>query len=289
MHFKRCRYICFSDSSAQKSNSKAKEIADYYECIKEAKNRYMFKYILVLEDDAEPSTPTSVDNIIYAVIPNVMQQKPDVIFAKLFYSFGYQGFSANIEIVAEVISFVLLLTISVYGALFGWKRMLLSRHPSRKTSSWTIQNNSTNILIATAFGGIALILVLILGRQSTLLCLKNFLVPHRISRAHSDQTTAILYPRTKLNEVLNVMDNRFSCVQKDTKSLEQEIAVDIQLANVFDSIYNERNVMIWVHGDFFNHIGYYTSLHFKGLHINIANFAARYVRLPDIFCDTPML
>ena len=280
--------MCFSDSSAQKGNSKAKEIADYYECIKEAKNRYMFKYILVLEDDAEPSTPTSVDNIMYAVIPNVMQQKPDVIFAKLFYSFGYQGFSANIEMVAEVISFVLLIMIFAYGSLFGLKWMMLTAYPSRKKSSWTPQN-STNIGIAVGVGFIALILVLILGRQSTLLCLKNFLVPHRISRAHSDQTTAILYPRTKINEVLNVMDNRFSCVQKDTTSLQQEIAVDIQLANVFDDIYNGRNVMIWVHGDFFNHIGYYTSLHFKGLHINIANFAARYVRLPDIFCDTPML
>ena len=280
--------VCFSDSSAQKSNSKAKEIADYYECIKEAKNRYMFKYLLVLEDDAEPSTPTSVDNIMYAVIPNVMQQKPDVIFAKLFYSFGYQGFSANVEMVAEVISFVLLLMISVYAILFGLKQMMLRSQPSHKTRSWALQN-PTNIGIATAVGFIALLLVLLLGRQSTLLCLKNFLVPHRISRAHSDQTTAILYPRTKLNEVLNVMDNRFSCVQKDTTSLQQEIAVDIQLANVFDRIYSGRNVMIWVHGDFFNHIGYYTSLHFKGLHINIANFAARYVRLPDIFCDTPML
>ena len=248
----------------------------------------MFKYILVLEDDAEPSTPTSVDNIMYAVIPNVMTQKPDVIFAKLFYSYGYQGFSANIEMVAEVISFELLIMMSVYSSLFGLKWMMLTRRPNRKKSSWALQN-LINIVIATGVGFIALILVLLLGRQSTLLCLKNFLVPHRISRAHSDQTTTILYPRTKINEVLNVMANRFSCVQKDTTSLQQEIAVDIQLANVFDDIYNGRNVMIWVHGDFFNHIGYYTSLHFKGLHINIANFAARYVRLPDIFCDTPML
>ena len=177
---------------------------------------------------------------------------------------------------------------SVYSSLFGLKWMMLTRRPNRTKSSWALQN-LTNMVIATGVGFIALILVLLLGRQSTLLCLKNFLVPHRISRAHSDQTTAILYPRTKINEVLNVLDNRFSCAQKDTTSLQQEIAVDIQLANVFDSIYNGRNVMIWVHGDFFNHIGYYTSLHFKGLHINIANFAARYVRLPDIFCDTPML
>ena len=73
----------FSDYTWQTTNSKAKEIADYYECLKEATNKYRFNYILVLEDDAEPATPTTIEEITHHVIPNVMQQKPDVIFSKL--------------------------------------------------------------------------------------------------------------------------------------------------------------------------------------------------------------
>ena len=107
-----------SDYTTQKNNSKAKEIADYYECLKEAKNKYMFKYILILEDDAEPSTLTTIEQITYSIILNVMEQKPDVIFAKLYYSLGYQGFSKNLETFVEITSFGLIIFCLVYGVLY---------------------------------------------------------------------------------------------------------------------------------------------------------------------------
>ena len=83
-----------------------------------------------------------------------------------------------------------------------------------------------------------------------------------------------------------LMENDFLCEAEN--STKEEIAIDIQLANVVEDKYGGRNVMIWVHGDFFNHIGFYTSLYFKGLHVKIAEFTARYILLPEQFCDNPM-
>ena len=58
----------------------------------------------MLEDDAEPSTPKTIEQIIYSIIPLVMKENENVILAKLFYSFGYQGFSMTFESFVEVTS-----------------------------------------------------------------------------------------------------------------------------------------------------------------------------------------
>ena len=276
-----------SDYNSQKTNSKAKEIADYYECLKEAKIRYRFKYILVLEDDAEPSKSNSIEEITYSVIPQVMEEKPEVIFSKLFYSFGYQGFSINLDTLVEITTFYMLTFCLVYGILllldrrFSFRQCIDGSNPARL---YNLERIVPSLVISLLAG----LLVVVLGRQSTLLALKNVLVPYRTAKAHSDQTTAMLYPRTKLNEVMNLLENRFACSAVSPNDEKNEIAIDIQLANVIEKKYNGRNVMIWIQGDFFNHIGYYTSLHFKGLHVGISSFAERYITLPDKLCDSPM-
>ena len=255
------------------TNGYAKEIADYYECLIEAKNRYRFKYILVLEDDAEPATSNTLEDITYSVIPLVMEQKPDVLFSKLFYSFGFQGFSMNFETVIEIMTFSLLISFIVYSSLFvmDWKQ------PSERIS----------ITIITTF--LALLFVIALGRQSTLLALKTFLVPYRTSKAEKGQTTAILYPRTKLNEVLYLLETNLTCTEEIFKNKikgnsTEDIAIDLQLANVIEKQWG-KNVMIWTKGHFFNHIGFFTSLHFKHEHKDTAYFATWYIKLPDQFCN----
>ena len=259
-------------------NGKAKEIADYYECLKEANNKYMFKYILVLEDDAEPATPTSIQDVVH-VIPNLIQDKRDIILAKLFYSFGYQGFSMNFETIIEVASFYLLTLCIVYAFLFLVDKKISLEHFRINILGFCF---SSKLWCTIVISCIIILMVSVIGRQSTLLALKNYIVPYRTSTAHSDQTTAILYPRIKLGQLMYLMQNKFSCV--DQKYPKQEIAIDIQLANMIEK-YQGANKMIWVHGNFFNHIGYYTSLHFKALHVKITEFAQRYVFLPDQLCN----
>ena len=199
-----------------------------------------------------------------------MEQKPDVIFSKLIHSFGYHGFSINFETFIEIPTFALLISCIVYGLLLVTDRC----------------QSSKRIVITIVVTSFALLFVIALGRQSTLLALKTFLVPYRTSKAHNDQTTAILYPRTKLNEVLYLVESKFICIEKDFSN--EEVAIDIQLANVIEKQYSGRNVMIWTHGHFFNHIGFFSSLQFKGEHAQIAHFAEGYIRLPDQFCNEPM-
>jgi len=272
------------DYEAQRNSSKSKEIADYYECVKEAKNRYRFKYLLVLEDDAEPSTPKTIEQIIHSIIPLVMNENEDVILAKLFYSFGYQGFSMTFESFVEVLCSYVATVFMVYSLNVFYKRLKLHRleHNVRK------QELSDHIVLAIAISSILFIVVFALGRQSTLLPLKNKLVPYQISKAHQDQTTAILYPRTKLSELLNLMDNSFICsTSEEDEEKNGKVEIDLQLANVIDKQHKERRSMIWIHGDFFNHIGFFTSLHFKDLHVETQQFISRYVFLPDIYCNYP--
>ena len=267
----------FSYYKMQTTNGNAKEIADYYECLKEAKNRYRFKYILVLEDDAEPATSTAIEEITYSVIPLVMEQKPDVIFSKLIYSNGYHGFVMDFEAIIDITTFSLLISFIVYCLLLVMDKLQHSRR----------------ILITIIVTFVALLFVIALGRQSTLLALKTFLVPYRTSKAHKSQTTAILYPRTKLNEVLFLVETKFTCKEENYKQTiqgnsKEEIAIDLQLANVVEKEYNGKNVMIWTSGHFFNHIGFFTSLHFKRVHKDIAHFATSYTKLPDQICNEPM-
>ena len=211
-----------------------------------------------------------------------MEQKPEVIFSKLFYPFSYQGFSLDFEMVTEITTFGLLISIIVYGLIF-----LISRQHGLRRCKFGMNpmelQTSSRLLVAIGTSCVVIVIVLVLGRQSTLLALKNFLVPYRTSKAHIDQSTAILYPRTKLSELLYLMDNSFVCDNE-----KEQDPFNIQLANAISKKYNERNVMIWIHGNFFNHISFYTSFHFKELHVGIEEFAARYLNLPDPFCDKPM-
>ena len=79
-----------------------------------------------------------------------------------------------------------------------------------------------------------------------------------------------------------LMDTNFTCIaNQDPK----ETAIDVQLENVINKKYTERNVMIWIQGHFFNHIGYYTSLYSSPLHKKIGKFTAQYVTLPDPLCN----
>ena len=277
-------YIFFSDYEAQANNSKSKEIADYYECVKEAKNRYRFNYLLVLEDDAEPSTPKTIEQIIYSIIPLVMKENEDVILAKLFYSFGYQGFSLTFESIVEVTCSYVVAFCIVYILIVFYKKLMLHRleHNVRK------QELFEKVVLAVAICSILFIIIFALGRQSTLLPLKDKLVPYRISKAHQDQTTAILYPRTKLSELLDLMDKSFICsTSKDDEEKTGKVEIDLQLANVIDRKHEERRSVIWIHGDFFHHIGFFTSLHFKDIHVKTQQFISRYVFPPDIYCNYP--
>ena len=150
-----------------------------------------------------------------------------------------------------------------------------------------MQRTSNRMAITVVISCLTLVFVLVLGRQSTLLALKTFLVPHRTSTAHGDSTVAILYPRNKLNEIMDLMNNEFICETNDTSLNVEKVAIDIQLANVIERKYKGTNAMIWVIGDFFYHIGYYTSLQFKNLHKEIGYFVSGYIKLPDQFCDNP--
>ena len=238
----------------------------------------------MLEDDAEPSTPKTIEQITNSIIPLVMKEKPDVLFAKLFYSFGYQGFSLSFGTFIEVSSFFLLLAGLIYVALLSIEKLRQDEFKSKTRRQYSL--DKTVIAIVTSL--LVLLFVFVLGRQSTLLSLKNYLVPYRISVAHPDQTTAILYPRNKLNELMDIMDRNFICdaPKEEDKSIEK-VAIDLQLANVIDQKYAEKRSMIWVQGDFFNHIGFFTSLHFKDLHVKTEQFVSRYVFLPDISCNYP--
>ena len=87
---------------------------------------------------------------------------------------------------------------------------------------------------------------------------------------------------------MDIMDRNFICdaPKEEDKSVEK-VAIDLQLANVIDRKYYGKRSMIWVEGDFFNHIGFFTSLHFKDLHVKTEQFVSRYIFLPDISCNYP--
>ena len=213
-----------------------------------------------------------------------MKENEDVIFAKLFYSFGYQGFSKNFETLIEITTSFVLSVCLIYGLFFFLHKLMQNRlgYKTRRQSLLVPK------LMAVAISSLLLIFVLALGRQSTLLALKNKLVPYRISKAQPDQTTAILYPRTKLGVLMDLMENNFICaVSEEDKKAKEKVAIDLQLANIIDVMHKEKRSMIWIHGDFFNHIGFFTSLHFKNLHVKTAEFISRYVVLPDIYCNYP--
>ena len=238
----------------------------------------------MLEDDAEPSTPKTIEQIIHSIIPLVMKENEDVILAKLFYSFGYQGFSMTFESFVEVTSSYVFAVCIFYCLIVFYKRSKLHRleHNIRK------QELFDTLVLAIAISSILFMIIFTLGRQSTLLALTDKLVPYRISKAHQDQTTAILYPRTKLIELLDLMDKSFICSSsEDDEQKNGKVEIDLQLANVIDRTHEERRSMIWIHGDFFNHIGFFTSLHFKDLHVKTQQFISRYLFLPDIYCNYP--
>ena len=155
-----------------------------------------------MEDDAEPSTPQTIEQITNSIIPLVMEEKPDVLFAKLFYSFGYQGFSLSFGTFIEVSSFELLLVGLIYLALSSIEKLRQNKFESKTRRQYSL--DKTVIAILTSL--LVLLFVFVLGRQSTLLSLKNYLVPYRISAANPDQTTAILHPRNKLNKLMDIMD-----------------------------------------------------------------------------------
>ena len=238
----------------------------------------------MLEDDAEPSTPHTIEQITNSVIPLVMEEKPDVLFAKLFYSFGYQGFSLSFGTFIEVSSFFLLLVGVIYVALSAIEKLTKIEFESKTRRQYSLDKT----VISTFTSLLVLLFVFVLGRQSTLLSFKNYLVPYRISAAHPDQTTAILYPRNKLNELMDIMDQNFICdAPKEQDKSVEKVAIDLQLANVIDRKYRGKRSMIWVEGDFFNHIGFFTSLHFKDVHVKTEQFVSRYIFLPDISCNYP--
>ena len=160
------KYIS-SDLTMQRTNGKAKEIADYYECLMRSKALYRFHYILVLEDDAEPASFDVIEQISNVVIPLVMKEKRDLLFAKLIHSLNYQGFSLEWEMVLEVTAFALLIFYISYVGLFivsniVFESWLGSTHVISRSYS------PTRITLAALISITALLVVLALGRQATL-------------------------------------------------------------------------------------------------------------------------
>ena len=161
---------------------------------------------MVLEDDAEPATPNTIKDIVYLVIPQVMKQRVDVMFSKLFVSFGYQGFLVDFETTIELPAFLLLISCLVYGLLIAMESLVDIRKFHLPISS-SESKLSNKMIVTIVISVMSLLLILALNRQSTLLALKTFLVPYRISNAPVSSTTATLYPENKLTELMPLMDN----------------------------------------------------------------------------------
>ena len=213
-----------------------------------------------------------------------MKENDDVILAKLIYSFGYQGFSMNFETLIEVSSSYTLSICFIYGVVWFCKKSKRNILDNKSRNQYSLDP----LVIAIAISSFLFIFIFALGRQSTLLALKNKLVPYRISKAHPDQTTSILYPKTKISELLDLMNREFTCDQsKKDGEVQGDVALDLQLASVIDNIYEKEKSMIWIQGNFFNHIGFYTSLHFKNLHQQTKAFISRNLALPDLYCNYP--
>ena len=109
-------------SSSQVSNStKAKLISDNYECIGKAMEMFKFDYLLILEDDAELIHKSHLSKITNYLLPNIMDNRPEIAELKLFYSLRFQGFGLDIQPMVDLLLTPLLIIMMCY--IFLQKRM----------------------------------------------------------------------------------------------------------------------------------------------------------------------
>ena len=152
--------------------AKSKEIADYYQCISEAHQRFSFENLLVVEDDAELTDAANIKTLVGGLLPNVIETHPQICELKLFYSPKYQGFGIDPQSIVD-------LTVTPALALMIFSS--IAKITGRKKTSL-----SSTCLIFSSWYLIIVQVLMSVGRQNSIVLLRNMLLPHRISKpAHS--------------------------------------------------------------------------------------------------------
>lgn len=267
------------------SKTKSKEIADYYECISRAVRSYDFEYLLVLEDDAELMDGRHMDSIVNQLLPTVAEKHSDVAVLKLFYSSRFQGFALEFQPIVDLLAAPLLVLFMCY-----W----LTPRKMRETLSM-----SHFTVSATVFGGWYLTILLIfvsLGRQNSILPLRKKLLLQRIERPASSgmrilniqlylaknaispfvsgSTVANLYPRKFLPKVLELLNSM--------KCSGERFELDLQMSDLLRSNGMES---AWIQDQYFNHMGFQSSLDEKSATITYASVLDSYGMVYNKGCD----
>ena len=149
------------------NTSKSKEIADYFECVKFAYHSFDFEYLLVVEDDAEPAHTNAIHDIVYRLLPHINGKEYDLI--KLYYNPDYQGFSEDVQRVLDLISMSsLVAVVIIHLVLLSCKK------------DW-------NLFICFPIWFIVVVfLLLLVGRQHSILALRNSILSFRLVRPAHD-------------------------------------------------------------------------------------------------------
>lgn len=107
----RTHHCCVPDNCHP--NTKQKTIGDYAECLKMAHNKYKFKHLLLLEDDASP-WPHSIAQILH-LSNNLMPNYNDRwLLTKLYSSVAFQGFEQTMGSILELVTISGLISAPIY-------------------------------------------------------------------------------------------------------------------------------------------------------------------------------
>ena len=157
------------------NNTKAKLISDNYECIGLAMERFKFDYLLVLEDDAELIHESQLKKITNYLLPNVMDNHPEIVQLKLYHSLRVQGFGFEFQPMVDLLLSPVLIIIICY--LLVPQRIQTILLPNKLL----IQPFSALIVLGSLYGLILHVLVA-LGRQNSVLIIRQKLVQHDLKK-----------------------------------------------------------------------------------------------------------
>ena len=152
-----------------------KLISDNYECIGKALERFKFDYLLILEDDAELIHESQLNKITNYLLPNVMDNHPEIFELKLFRSLKVQGFGFQLQPMVDLLLTPILIIIMCY--LLVPQRIQTILLPNKLL----IQPLSALIVLGSLYGLILHVLVA-LGRQNSVLIIRQKLVQHDLKK-----------------------------------------------------------------------------------------------------------
>ena len=157
------------------NNTKAKLISDNYECIGKAMERFKFDYLLILEDDAELIHESQLNKITNYLIPNLMDNQPEIVELKLYHSLRFEGFGLDRQPMADLLLTPILIIIMCYLLVPQWIQNILM--PNRLL----LQPLSALSLLGSCYILILYTLVA-LGRQNSVLLIRQKIAKHGIRK-----------------------------------------------------------------------------------------------------------